>query len=214
MRSGLIAAFAAAVIAFAPGSASAQAFDMAAMERWSKVNIIHYAVVGEFRQKNVQIPPVDADLYGDVIERINLSFTWDRKKKVMVGAPTIRNDPAVVSNLVGMDKKCPSGKLNGAYEHLEVDEIKQGRPGDALELVGRRIHPDTMVADGCSSKLRLFKGAVKLAREFLAAPDPEVLVYAKAMPAGGPFKVTPDGKSIVMSAQNSGWVWTFTPTAK
>jgi hypothetical protein len=34
------------------------------------------------------------------------------------------------------------------------------------------------------------------------------------IPAGGPFAVTPDGKSIVMKAQNSNWVWTYTPTPK
>jgi hypothetical protein len=187
---------------------------MAAMEKWSKVQIVHYEVVGEFRAKKIQIPPIDADLYADVVERVSLSFTWDRQKKVLVGKPVIRNEPAAVSGIVGIDKKCPFGKLNGAYEHFEIDEVKQARPGEALQLVGRRIHPDTMVSESCSSKLRLFKGAVKPATEHIAAPEPEVLVYAKAMPAGGPFKVTPDGKSIVMSAQNSNWVWTFTPTAK
>jgi hypothetical protein len=184
------------------------------MEKWSKVQTVHYEVVGEFRQKGVQIPPIDADLYADVVERVNLSFAWDRRKQVMVGAPKIRNEPATVSRIVGIDKKCPFGKLNGAYEHFEVDQIRQARPGEALELVGRRVHPDTMVSESCSSKLRLFKGAVKAAKEFIAPPEPEILIMAKMTPPGGPFKVTPDGKSVVMSAQNSNWVWTFTPTAK
>lgn len=57
MKTGLIAALAASVVPFAPGSVAAQAFDTTAMEKWSKVQIVHYEVVGEFRQKNVQIPP-------------------------------------------------------------------------------------------------------------------------------------------------------------
>ena len=214
MRIGSIAALAAAVASFASGPAAAQAIDMAAMQRWEKVQIVHYEAVGEFRQKQVQIPAIDADLYADVVERVHLSFDWDRKKGAIVGKPTIRNEPAVVSNIVGIDKKCPYGKLNGAYEHFDVDAIKQAQPGMALELVGRRVHPDTMVSESCSSKLRLFKGAVKPANEFIAPAGPEMLVMAKMMPPGGPFTVTPDGKSIVMKAQNSNWVWTFTPTAK
>ena len=210
MKIGLIAAFTAAVT----GSVAAQQIDMAAMAKWEKVQIVHYEAVGEFRQKQVQIPPVDADLYADVVERVHLSFDWDRKKGAIIGTPKIRNEPAVVSNIVGIDKKCPGGKLNGAYEHFEVDEIKQPRPGDPLELIGRRVHPDTMVAESCGTKLRLFKGAVKPAKEYIAPAGPEFLVMGKMMPAGGPFKVTPDGKSIVTSAQNSNWVWTFTPTAK
>jgi hypothetical protein len=212
MKIRLIAALAAAATASAPGAAPAQ--DMAAMQKWDKVQIIHYEVVGEFRQKHVQIPPIDADLYADVVERVKLSFDWNRKKNVMVGQPTIRNEPATVSNLVGLDKKCPSGKLNGAYEHFDVDAIRQARPGEALELVGRRVHPDTLVAESCSAKLRLFKGAVKPAKEYIGPPGPEILIMASMVPPGGPFSVTPDGKSIVMKAQNNNWVWTYTPTPK
>ena len=214
MKSGLIAALAASAAFLAPGLAVAQALDTAAVEKWAKVQIVHYEAVGEFRQKNVQIPPIDADLYADVVERVKLSFDWHRKKQVLVGPPKIQNEPATVSNLVGLDKKCPSGRLNGAYEHFDVDQIKQESPGAVLELIGRRVHPDTLVADGCSSKLRLFKGAVKPAKEYIGPPDPEIFAVAKMMPAGGPFRVSPDGKSIVMSAQNNNWVWTYTPTPK
>ena len=215
MKIRTIAALAAAAASFAPGLGVAQqGIDMAAMQKWAKVQVVHYEAVGEFRGKHLPMPPVDADLYGDVVERVNLSFDWDRRTKVIVGSPRIRNEPAVVSNLEGIDKKCPAGKLNGAVEHFEVDEIKQAQPGQALELVGRRVHPDTLVTQACGSKPTPFKGAVKPAREFIAPPDPEMLVMAKMMSAGGPFAVTPDGKSIVMKAQNSNWTWTFTPTPK
>jgi len=51
-------------------------------------------------------------------------------------------DPASdkATNLVGMEKKCPTGKLNGPYEHFDIVEIKQSAPGEAPELVGKRIH--------------------------------------------------------------------------
>lgn len=195
-------------------SAPAAAQDTAAMQKWAKAEIVHYEVVGEFTQKHVQIPPTDADLYADVFERVTLSFDWNKNKGVIVGTPKIQNDAARVSNLMGMDKKCPTGKLNGPYEHFDVVEIRQAKPKEALELVGKRIHPDTMVADSCSSKLRLFKGTTVAAREYIAPPDPQVLAMAGMIQKGSPITVTPDGKSIVMKALNNNWVWTYTPTAK
>lgn len=195
-------------------SAPAAAQDMAAMQKWAKAEIVHYEVVGELTQKHVQIPPTDADLYADVVERVTLSFDWNKKKGVIVGTPTIRNEAARVSNLMGMEKKCPTGKLNGPYEHFDVVEIRQAKPGEALELVGKRIHPDTMVADSCSSKLRLFKGATVAAKEYIYPPDPQALAMASMLPKDGNITVTPDGKSIVTKALNNNWVWTYTPTAK
>lgn len=212
MKPALIGAslFAVALLQSAPAAAQ----DMAAMEKWAKVEIVHYEVVGEFTRKHVQIPPTDADLYADVFERVTLFFDWNKKKGVIVGTPTIRNDAARVSNLVGMEKKCPTGKLNGPYEHFDVVEIRQAKPREALELVGKRIHPDTMVADSCNSKLRLFKGATVAAKEYIGPPDPQALAMAGMIPKDGPITVTPDGKSIVMKALNNNWIWTYTPTAK
>jgi hypothetical protein len=185
-----------------------------AADDWSKVEIVHYEVVGEITDKHVQIPPIDADLYADVFDRVTLSFDWNRKTNTLVGAPAFQNQPGTVSNLVGMEAKCPTGKLNGPYEHFDIVEIKQSETGGALELVGQRVHPDTMVAEACGSHLRLFKGAVSPQTEYIAAPDPEMLALAKMIPADSPIKVTPDGKSITMTALNNNWLWTFTPTAK
>jgi hypothetical protein len=213
MKPVLIAATACATGLIA-GPAFAQNFDAAAEEKWSKVEIVHFEAVGEVADKHVQIPPVDADLYADVTDRVTLSFDWNRKKNIFVGAPKFQNYPGSVSNLVGMERKCPTGNLNGPYEHFDIVAIKQSAPGQAAELVGKRIHPDTMVAESCGSKLRPYKGAVIARSEYIAPPDPQMLAMAGMLPANSPIKVTPDGKSIVMRAQNNNWVWTYTPTAK
>ena len=208
---------AALAVVFAP-VASAQMPDMAAAAKWEKVQIVHYEVVGEVRLKGHQIPPVDADLYADVTDRVRLSFDWDKKKGVMVGKPTIVNETGTATNVMGLDKlggkgRCPTGKINGTYEHFDVVEVRQAQPGMALELVGKRIHPETQVAEACSSNLKTYKGATKEAKEYIAPPNPEVLAFGKMMNKP-PIRVSDDGKSIVMTAQNSPWVWTFTPTAK
>ena len=205
------AALAASLLA---GSALAQQFDAAAEAKWSKVEIVHFEVVGVISDKHVQIPPVDADLYADVVDRVTLSFDWNRKKNIFVGTPKFQNHPAKVSNLFGMEKNCPTGKLNGPYEHFDIVAIKQSEPGQAPELVGKRIHPETMVAESCGSHLRPYKGGVSPASEYIGPPDPVMLAMAKMLPADSPIKASPDGKSIIMTAKNNNWVWTYTPTVK
>src|SRR3990167_1714429 len=94
--------FAATVAVLSCAPASAQTFDDAAMN-------IHFEVVGVLSDKHVQIPPTDADLYADVVEKVTLSFDWDKDKGQFAGAPNIANYPATVSNLMGMEKGCPTG---------------------------------------------------------------------------------------------------------
>lgn len=200
-------------------TATAQMPDMTLMNKWAKVNLIHYDVVGEITLKGFQLPADDADLYGDVTERVRLAFDWDKKKGVIVGKPVITNEPATVTNFQGVDKgepgkkRCPTGKTNGPFEYFDVIEVRQAAPGQALELIGQRIHPETQVAEACSSKLKTYKGATRSEKMFIAVPDPMIIAYGGAQGVKT-IQVTPDKKSIVMSALNNKWVWTFTPVPK
>lgn len=202
-------AFAAAIILTLSADALAQLPNMALAEKWSKVTVVHYDVVGEISDKHVQIPPTDADLYGDVVDRVTLSFDWNREKGVPVGPITFQNVPAKVTNLVAIEKGCPVGSLSGPYEHFEIVQVKAGQGG--MELVGKRIHPDTMVTEACGSKPRPYKGAVVPMSQQIMVLDPVMLAFPQTVKT---IKVTPDGKSIVVSALNNNWVWTFTPTAR
>lgn len=219
MRSRIAAPFLAASLAGLGLSAGAQMPDTKVAERWAKVDIVHYEVVGEIALKGQQIPAADADLYADITDRVRLSFDFDKRKGVIVGKPTIVNEPGTATNLAGVDKgepgrkRCPTGKINGTYEHFDVVEVRQANARGPLELVGKRIHPETQVAEACGNKLKTYKGATAEVKEFIAPPDPQVLAFGQMM-ASGPIRVSADGKSIVMTAQNNKWVWTFTPTAK
>ena len=202
------------VITLLTRPAFAQSFDAAAEAKWSKVEVVHFEVVGEIADKHVQIPTIDADLYADVADRVTLSFDWNRKKNIFVGLPKFQNHPAKVTNLVGMGKECPTGKLNGPYEHFDIVSIRQSAPAQALELVGKRLHPNTMVAESCGTHLRAYKGGVTPASEYIGPPDPVMLAMAKMLPPDSPFQVSADGKSIITRALNNNWVWTYTPSVK
>jgi hypothetical protein len=194
------------------GTAAAQ-IDAAAIAKWEQATIIHYEIVGEVNDPHVQIPPIDADLYADVYDRVTLSFDWDKSKGEFIGAPKFQNHPGKVSNLMGMGKGCPTGTINGPYEHFDVVAIKL-MDGGSIELVGKRVHPETSVAESCGTALRTYKGADEPHTEYTAAPDPTMLGLGSLLPADSPIKVTPDGKSLVMKALNNNWVWTSTPSVK
>lgn len=194
------------------GSAAAQMYDDAALKKWSAAKVIHYEAVGVLSDKHVQLPADDADLYGDVVEKVTLSFYWDKNRKAIVGDPKITNHQAVVTNLVAIEKGCPVGKLNGDYEHFDVVEMTANGAG-AIELKGKRTHPEAMVTQACGSSMTRFAGGVEDVSTFIAPPDPVMLAY-RAMMKDGPIKFSADGLSMIMSALNNNWVWTYTPSAK
>lgn len=193
-------------------SAASKPFDTAAMQRWAMVEIVHYEAVGEVTDKRVQIAQ-GADLYVDVVERVTLSFDWNKRSQAPVGPVMFKNLPAKVIKIAGMGDKCPTGKLNGPYEHFDVVEVKQSQRG-SLELKGQRIRPDAMVAQACSSTLTPFKASTVPVSEYIGPPDPSMLALGDMIPPNSPVRATTDGKSLVMKALNNNWVWTFTPVAK
>lgn len=195
------------------GAASAQQMDMAAMEKWATATVIHYEVTGVLSDKHVQIPAGDADQYGDVVEKVTLSFDWNKNAGAFVGAPAFANHPAVVSNLTGMGEGCPAGELKGPYEHFDIVSAKPNGEG-AIELTGVRKHPETMVAESCGAGLKLYKAAEEPVSTWIGPPDPVMMAMGPFLPSDSPIKISPDGKSIVMTALNDNWVWTFTPSAK
>lgn len=197
----------------ASAMASAQPVDAAAAAKWEKLVVVHYELIGTVADKHVQIPPTDADLYADVSDTVHISFDWNTKTKTFVGKPKFANLPGKVSNVVGMGGKCPTGKLDGPYEHFDILELRQSAAGESIEVVGQQVRPDTHVAEACGS-LVYYKGGVSPRTEYIDPPDPQTLAFGKMLPADGPLKVSPDGKSIIMTALNNNFIWTYTPSAK
>lgn len=192
--------------------AVAQMYDDAALKKWGAAKIVHYEVVGVVSDKHVQIPPDDADLYADVVEKVSLSFDWDVSKKTFVGAPKITNYPATTSNITGMGDGCPTGEILGPYEHFDVVSATADGKG-AVELKAKRKHPETSVAESCGAGRKKYPAAVTDASTYIAPPEPIMLAYRTTMKEG-PIKFSADGKSMTMKALNNNWVWTYTPSAK
>jgi hypothetical protein len=174
---------------------------------------VHFQVTGIVTDPHVQIPADDADQYGDIVEKVTLSFDWDVENGTVLGAPAFQNYPATVSNLVGMGPECPAGEMKGPYEHFDITELKPNGAG-AIELVGLRKHPETAVAESCGAGRRTYAAAERPVSTWIAPPDLRGLEIAAMVPTQTGIKFTPDGQSILVTAQNNNWVWTFTPSVK
>lgn len=118
--------------------------------------IIHYELVGEVHKKHVQIPPVEYESYADISDKVSLSFDWDRNKNQVVGKLEFRNYPGTTTNLMGMGKGCPTGKINGSFEYFDIVEVELDSNGP-IKLIGKRIHPETQVAESCGAGLRTYR---------------------------------------------------------
>jgi hypothetical protein len=174
---------------------------------------VHFEVTGIVTDPHVQLPADDADQYGDIVEKVTLSFDWDVENRTILGTPKFENYPATVSSLVGMGPECPTGEMKGPYEHFDIVELKPNGAG-AIELVAVRKHPETAVAESCGTGRRTYPAADRPVSTWIAPPDLRGLVIAAMVPTQTGIKFTPDGKSILQTAQNNNWVWSFTPTVQ
>ena len=185
------------------------AFDMAAMEKWSNAKVVKYLVKGEH---NARTSVVHGDYEGkaDVIDRITLEFTWDVRKREVVGQATVKDDKTVLKNLKSDGTNCPPPTLKGEYEHFV--SVSNAILGDQLEVKGVRTYPAAMVSNypgGCS--MRPIPGAKEDVRVHVPFVDPEILALPPEMTKGGPVSVASDGKSFSVKGADN-WVWTFMPT--
>lgn len=174
---------------------------------------VHFEVTGIVNDPHVQIPADDADQYGDIAEKVTLSFDWDVENGTILGTPEFQNYPATVSNLVGMGPECPAGEMQGPYEHFDITGVKPNGAG-AIELIAVRKHPITAVAESCGAGRRTYAAADRPVSTFIAPPDLRGLEIAALVPTQTGIKFTPDGMSIFTTAENNNWVWTYTPSVK
>jgi hypothetical protein len=188
---------------------------MASGGELAKAKVLHYTVVGVNTAKHVQIPAADADQYGDIVEKVTLSFDWDVEKKAMIGAATIANAPAEVSNLSGMRDQCPAGEMKGPFELFDATEVRPMASSEGvLEVVGVRKHPDTMVAESCGAGRKLYKAAQVPVSTPIAPPEPGLFQVLQFAPGTDTIRLSADKKSVVMGSLNDTWEWTYTPTVK
>jgi hypothetical protein len=182
--------------------------DMAAAEKWGAAKVVQYRVEGVH---NARATVVLGDYEGkaDIFDRITVDFTWDAKKRRIVGPVTVKDWKTELKNIRSDGTNCPPPQLLGEYEHFQSVSNSLSMP-DQIQIKGTRTYPPAKVSNypgGCS--MRSIPGGKEDVIQWLAGADPGAL--ALPITTSGPIVVSADRKSFsIEGAEN--WVWTFTPT--
>ena len=198
----------------------AQTPDMTVMAKWASVTIVRYAMTGVYRGDQVVMrSPRGIDATAQVVDSVELVFTWNQKQMVLVGAATVRNFPAGAS--LGPTAQCPAPRITTPYDGWVITSATTTGGGGALTLAGKR-----MLAAGSFPRA---KPNVPASQEVCgdvwepvaASSEPVEMIVGVATPlwyampsAGGEnVSVTRDGKSIIVVDPATGWTWRYTATA-
>ena len=200
----IVAAFA-SLLALQSGAAD---MDMAVAQKWASAKVVKYRVEG---LHNGREPVVFGDYEGkaDVIDRITVEYSWDLKKRKVIGPVAVTDGKTELRNIKSDGTNCPPPQLKGDYEHFQSVSNSM-TSGDQVQIKGTRTYPPASVSNypgSCS--MRSIPGGKEEAHLWVGVVAPEVLGMP-IMP-GSPVSIAADRKSFsVKGAEN--WVWTYTPT--
>ena len=183
--------------------------DMALAQKWQSAKLVKYQVEG-LHKARVSVVYGDYEGKADVLDRVNVEFTWDAKKRAVVGEVKVTDAKTQLANIKSDKTNCPPPQLKGDYEHFQTVSHSM-RLRDQIEIVGTRTYPAASVSNyPASCSMRSIAGGTEKAILHVNGMAPEVLAMPM-MPPGGPLTISADRKSFtVKGAEN--WVWTFTPT--
>lgn len=182
--------------------------DMAVAQKWAAAKIVKYRVEGVHNARAAVVYG-DYEAKADVIDRITVEFSWDTKKRKIIGPVTVVDGKSELSNLKSDGTNCPPPQLKGGYEHFQSVSNSMVS-GDQIQINGTRTYPPASVSNyPASCSMRAIPGGKEDAHLWVGGADPEGL----GMPImkDGPITVSADRKSFSMKGAGN-WVWTYTPT--
>lgn len=189
----------------------AGSLDLAVAQKWSAAKVVSYRVEGVHSGREAVVFG-DYEGKADVTDRITVEFTWDAKKRSIVGPVTVKDGKSELRNLKSDGTNCGPPQLNGDYEHFQsVSHSMSSR--DQVQIKGIRTYPPARVSNypgSCS--LRSIAGGKEESILWVAGAGPEALdMPALGKMPGSPISFSADGKSFSMKGAGN-WVWTYIPT--
>lgn len=185
--------------------------DFAAAQKWSAAKVVSYRVEGVHGGREAVVFG-DYEGKAEVIDRITVEFTWDVKKRSIIGPVTVKDGKTELRDLKSDGTNCPPPQLNGEYEHFQsVSHSMSSR--DQIQVKGVRTYPPARVSNyPASCSMRSIPGGKEEAFLWVAGMGPEALDMPSLgkMP-GSPISFAADGKSFSVKGAGN-WVWTYRPT--
>lgn len=173
-----------------------------------KGGIVNYHIVGVY-QARTNVVGSNGVGYADVTDRVVIDLKWNITESKLLGTPSFQNTKSEVKNLRDSEATCLPPILKGAYEHFELQSIKQGL-GGALVLQAQTSYPAVDIAQFCTASRKSIPAKLQALREEMVVPSPMVLGMKLA--DSDDLRVSTDKKSLIH--KKDGWTWTFTPSVK
>jgi len=186
----------------------AAGIDMAVAQKWAAAKVIQFHVEGVHKGRTAVVHG-DYEGKADVVDRITVDFTWDAKKRKIIGPFTVTDAKSALSNIKSDGTNCPPPQLKGDYEHFQ-SVSNSLISGDQIQIKGQRTFPPASVSNyPASCSMRSIPGGKEEVLLYVSGADPQ----AMAMPnmPGSPITVSADRKSFSVKGSEN-WVWTYTPT--
>lgn len=182
--------------------------DMAVAEKWAKAKVVKYRAEGVHKAR---APVVFGDYEGkaDVSDSLTVEFTWDVRKRKIVGPVTIVDGKTELANIKSDKTNCPPPQLSGAYEHFQSVSHTINN-GQQIIIKGTRTYPPAKVSNyPASCSMRSIPGGKSDTMQTVVGMAPEGL----GMPINPalPFAPSADRKSLIVPGSEN-WKWTYTPT--
>ena len=182
-------------------------WDMAVAQKWADAKVVKYRAEGVHKQR-VAVVKGSMEAKADVIDRLTVEFTWDNKKRRVVGPVTVVDAKSEMSNLKSDGTNCGPPQLNGEYEHFQ--SVSHSIDRDQIQIKGTRTYPPAKVSNyPASCSMSPVPGGKEEVLQFVSGADPAGL--GGPITPGGPIAVAPDRKSFTGPGTGK-WMWTYTPT--
>lgn len=185
--------------------------DIDAMAKWTAYTVVHYKVVGEHSGQVPVLAAQGLSRQAQVTDRVEFELDWNQQEFKLVGTPVVRNSPSKLGAITPMSD-CPAPRIEGTFELMTLQAIKGDGPlsmSGIVTLETRRDYPAGAIPTknefGCKEWI-----AVKVKSEAVPVNFQLPPAMSLAMPGGAPYKLSPNGKSLIFNTD--GWVWTCTPT--
>jgi hypothetical protein len=182
--------------------------DMAVAQKWTSAKIVKYRVEGVHNGREAVVYG-DYEGKADVIDRVTVEFSWDAKKRRIIGPVTVVDGKSQLSNIKSDGTNCPPPQLKGEYEHFQSVSHSMSS-SDRIQIKGIRTYPPANVSNypgSCS--MRSIPGGKEEELLWVAGVGPEAL--AMPITKEGPISVSADRKSFSVKGAGN-WVWTYSPT--
>jgi hypothetical protein len=190
-------------------SAQLAGWDMAVAQKWADAKVVKYRAEGVHKARVVVVYGPNMGNNADVTDRLTVEFTWDNKKRKVIGPVTVVDGKTEVSNIKSDGTNCPPPQLNGEYEHFQTVSHSM-ISGDQIQIKGMRTYPPAKVSQyPASCSMRAVPGGKQEVLQYIGGADPAGL--GGPTTPGGPVVAAADRKSFTVKGAEK-WEWTLTPT--